>query len=444
MRYISGPYTQGQLLKDIVEIETSLTRRFLFDGLITDAAEKRSWRDRVEDASFGRNTVMFDDLGYPSVMVAVPCFPESDVLSGGANKPHPAFIVNNVVNPYIYISKYQSSQGGSGATLRGYTLRGMGPANTITFDNSLLACSQKGTGWHLMTNAEWAAIALLCKARGFMPRGNNSYGKDYAVTTEKAVPSFISSGQTGRTATGTGPVAWSSDGSPFGIYDLNGNVYEWVGGLRTNVGEIQVLPNNDAAINTKAQTLASAEWRAMLESGVLAHTKWAAATAYALNTVIAPGNGYTYICTTAGTSGSTEPTWPTSEGAVNDGAAVWTYQAAKTLKYDFVSAPANGGAGRINTAVQDNPSAYYSYNTFETTAAAGGVTVPNLLKLLALAPVDSSHGADGLYTCSNGERCAHRGGDWYNTSTAGVFCLGLFSDRSTVGTYLGFRSAYIP
>ena len=443
MRYISGPYTQGQLLKDIVEIETSLTRRFLFDGLITDAAEKRSWRDRVEDASFGRNTVLFDDLGYPSVMVELACFPESDVLSGGANKPHPAFIVNNVVKPKIYVSKYQSQQVGSGASMRTVTLRGVDPGNTITFDNSLLACSQKGTGWHLMTNAEWAAISLLCKARGYMPRGNNNYGKDYSVASEKGVPSYIDSTQTGRVLTGSGPVSRSSDGSPFGIYDLNGNVWEWVGGLRTKVGEIQVLPNNDAAINTKAQTLASAEWRAILESGVLAHTKWVASTAYALNTVIAPGNGYTYICTTAGTSGSAEPTWPTSEGTVNDGAAVWTFQAAKTLKYDFVNAPASNTAGKINTTVQDNPSAYYSYNTFETLATASGVTVPNLLKLLGLAPIDSSHGADGCYTNSNGERCTIRGGYWSSMSDAGVFCLYLGNVRAGSSAGIGFRSAYI-
>ena len=49
MRYVSGPYTQGQLLKEITEIETSLTNRYLRSGVISDAAEQRSWRERIED-----------------------------------------------------------------------------------------------------------------------------------------------------------------------------------------------------------------------------------------------------------------------------------------------------------------------------------------------------------------------------------------------------------
>ena len=394
MRYVSGPYTQTQLLKEITEIETALTNRYLRGGVISDAAEQRSWRERVEDASFGRNTVMYDDANHPSVMVAVPCFPEVDVLTGAANKPHPAFIVNGAVKPYIYISKYQSYTTGAAGTLRAVTLRGVDPGNSITFDNSLLACSQKGTGWHLMTNAEWAAISLLCKARGFMPRGNNNYGKDIAVAAEKAVPSFISSDLTGRTATGTGPVAWSSDGSPFGIYDLNGNVYEWVGGLRLVDGEIQVLENNNAADNTKLQTVGSAEWKAILQDGSL----------------VAPGT-------------------------------------ADTLKYDSTGTGASGDVGdvRVNITRSNNTGdTAFAYNTFETTAATGGVTVPNLLKLLGLFPLDASHGADGHYVRNNGERVAYRGGYWNYGANAGVFFLILADARSFSSSYLGFRSAFIP
>src|SRR5262245_22911358 len=59
--------------------------------------------------------------------------------------------------------------------------------------------------------------------------------------------------------------------------------------------------------------------------------RWLANTAYALGEVVTPssggtvGNGHTYRCTTAGTSGATQPSFPTSEGAtVTDGTVVWT------------------------------------------------------------------------------------------------------------------------
>uniref|UniRef100_A0A6H1Z6V4 Uncharacterized protein n=1 Tax=viral metagenome TaxID=1070528 RepID=A0A6H1Z6V4_9ZZZZ len=64
---------------------------------------------------------------------------------------------------------------------------------------------------------------------------------------------------------------------------------------------------------------------------------WVAETAYEEDDVVRPTSlssftGYTYICTTAGTSDTTEPTWPTTEdGTVADGTAVWTRQ--DTLDY---------------------------------------------------------------------------------------------------------------
>ena len=58
-------------------------------------------------------------------------------------------------------------------------------------------------------------------------------------------------------------------------------------------------------------------------------TAWAASTAYVLTDVRRPttSNGFVYVVTTAGTSGSTEPSWPTTAGStVTDGTVVWTCQ----------------------------------------------------------------------------------------------------------------------
>lgn len=59
---------------------------------------------------------------------------------------------------------------------------------------------------------------------------------------------------------------------------------------------------------------------------------WVASTAVALGYNAEPiaGNGYRYVVTTAGTTGATEPTWPTGAlgQTVTDGTVVWTLTAA--------------------------------------------------------------------------------------------------------------------
>lgn len=249
-----------------------------------------------------------------------------------------------------------------------------------------------------MTNAEWAAIALWCRKNNLMPKGNNNYGKDTSESTYVAIPTYKDEqGRTCRVATGSGPVTWSHNGEVTGIWDLNGNVSEWVGGYRVKDGEIQILPNNDAADADNSQAADSTKWRAIMPDGSL----------------VDPG-----------TPG--------------------------TLKWDYTADPGTVSAEkpfRLNTVLefQQTVEAPYGSVAFQSLTAADGVNVPEILKALALFPADSGdHGSDRIYMRNIGERLAYRGGYWYRTSGAGVFCVLGAYPRSFVSTYFGFRSAFIP
>lgn len=203
------------------------------------------------------NQVIFDNAGKPSIMVRIPKFNLSDVIEGAPDTPHPAFIVNGAEVPEIWISKYQNVI----VDERAYSLPYQEPAVNMTYDEARTACEAKGPGWHLMSNAEWAAIALWAKKNGTLPRGNNNWGSDYSRNEEKGVP-----GRGSKVLTGSGPASWSHDGTAEGVYDLNGNVWEWVSGLRLYNGEIQIIPDNQVA-KQPDQSKDSEQWTPVLADG---------------------------------------------------------------------------------------------------------------------------------------------------------------------------------
>lgn len=337
------------------------------------------------------NDIILDDKGLPSVMVYIPKFKISDVIAGGSSSTHPAFIINGKEVDGIYISKYQNIiQNG-----RAYSLPCEDPKTSLNFDTARQACEAKGAGWHLMTNAEWAAIALWCRKNQCMPKGNNNYGKDTSETTYKAIPTSKDGDRTGRVATGTGPLTWSHDGTLEGIWDLNGNVWEWVGGYRTNEGEIQIIPNNDAAAQVD-QSPSSTLWKAIKTDGSL----------------VAPG-----------TAGSLKWDYTADPGTVNAGKA---FRLATTIQFkQTVEAP-------------------YGAQTFQSLTAASGVTAPELLKALAIFPADAEdHGGDYIWMRNLGERLAFRGGSWPNGGHAGDFAFDGNDPRSSVLWNVGFRSAFV-
>ena len=69
---------------------------------------------------------------------------------------------------------------------------------------------------------------------------------------------------------------------------------------------------------------------------------WTGSITYTVGQVIYPptDNGFNYQCTTAGTTGSSAPSWPTTAGnTVTDGTVVWTAVASVGL----VNAPMSSG-----------------------------------------------------------------------------------------------------
>ena len=337
----------------------------------------------IEALSGGKNTVLFDDLGMPSVMVPFPKLKMSDLIAGGSENIHPAFSVDGVEKSVIYVSKYQNIV----LNERGYSLPMRDPRASLNFDQAVTYCRNKGKGWSLTPYSLWSAIALWCRKNGTMPRGNNNYGADHAYGHEKGVPTYYESGKIARCATGSGPNTWNHNWMPDGIADLNGNVWEWCAGMRLMNGEIQIIPYANCMAADASMGASSTLWKAIAADG----------------TLVEPG--------TAG-----------------------------TLKWDVVSGKIQLTSGSITFTTDE-----YHGMQYKDMSLVSGLTAPEIAKALLFYPDEpgGDYGGDYHYMNTRGERLPLCGGLWYSSSLAGVFSVGLNYPRSNSSSYIGFRSAFV-
>jgi hypothetical protein len=346
--------------------------------------------------SLPNNFAIANTAGIYSWFVKLQRFNWDPVNGFASTEIHPVFMVD-AAEKEIYIGKYQacllSALGVVDNTSGVYA--GSRPnvqqKSSVTFDQAQAFCEANNNGstingFHLMTNAEWAALQIKSIAGATQPFGNTNYGQDdrdkSVVGRCYTLNQFLVASDQARWLTGSGGIKTSHNFDASGVFDLNGNVWEWVGGFRLKDGEIQILVNNNAANPAADMTLASASWQAILRDG----------------TIVSPGT-------------------------------------ADTLKFD--------SSGNVTNAASTSGSGSHAFETqtLVSPVVTGDAGVA-LLRKLGIIPYTTGYNSDHFWFNNSGEFVPIRGGDCSYGATAGVSSLYVSNGRGDSGWAVGFRLAF--
>jgi hypothetical protein len=148
-------------------------------------------------------------------------------LSWGT-QPFPAFVVNGTVVDHIYISQFLSPHHGR-----------VDPEQNMSFLEARARCRSLGSGFHLMTAWEYAALIWFYREEWEKTRG-------------------VFSDQPAKN--GEGPISYRFPAKWWGAYGLWGNLYEFVDGIQVRDKNVYGTLQNNHSLHNTADSADISKW----------------------------------------------------------------------------------------------------------------------------------------------------------------------------------------
>lgn len=317
-------------------------------------------------------------------------------------------------------------------TVPAATRAGVPPWRYISFHQARKACANLGVGWHLATRFETASLALWSKLNGTMPHGNNKNVNpptDTDYPTETALldrACFVRNSGWFAALCGTGPNTWAHNHDASGVYDLNGNMWEWNDGLLTCPASL-----NDNSATPHVVTGAG-------------------------------GAGYPLVLATLQVTQARAPygaSTTVAAGRLTDANKVWVadefngcflYDAVGSLFYiddtlptylTIDGTPAAGAYSILRVVATNIAAGMSSGNKILTLRNTDADLKPFAIPATADGTGSATYGNDVFYFDAATLRAALVGGNWYHGTDAGVFALLLTNAPAFSYAHIGLRVA---
>lgn len=207
------------------------------------AASNAAYIQALENISGSKWTIIIDDFGNSQIVRRIPIhtFEDLNITDCPFTGPLDCFIRQDLtLRPYVDVPVYEASNSGGKAVSQA----GKVPWASINADNARARSEELNSNSVMISQEIWAMLCWNMIAGGFQPRGNTEYGRSHSNIDEfgRRADGKVPNDRSGApyTLTGSGPMEWSHDGTPFGVMDLVGNVWEWVDGMKMVNGQFIV------------------------------------------------------------------------------------------------------------------------------------------------------------------------------------------------------------